>query len=139
MQGNSDCQLEAKVQPTQEISYHVRGNRALYKISPCIQKCYKYLRSGLNHCTSELFVRLLILTGALEELEKRDLGGSHPAPEGTIDRMVGEGDHVLDLPEDRTGETVAVVLVRDVLLAWSWYGGVGGGGRVLIGGGLDWW
>lgn len=39
--------------------------------------------------------------GTLEEFEQRDLGRAEPAPEHAVHRVVGEGDHVLNLPEDR--------------------------------------
>eukprot|EP00053_Salpingoeca_punica_P014649 m.133423 g.133423 ORF g.133423 m.133423 type:complete len:430 (-) comp16511_c0_seq2:523-1812(-) len=54
--------------------------------------------------------------GALEELEQRNLGSAEPAPERAVDRVVGEGDHVLQLPEDRAGEAVVVVRQRHNLL-----------------------
>ena len=36
----------------------------------------------------------------LEEFEQRDLGRAEPAPEHAVHRVVGERDHVLNLPED---------------------------------------
>jgi len=65
--------------------------------------------------------------GPLRELEERDLGRAEPAPEGAVERVVGEGDHVLELPKDGAREAVQKVLERDRLLE-----GAGAEGRLDV-------
>mmetsp|Transcript_45022 Transcript_45022/g.144884 ORF Transcript_45022/g.144884 Transcript_45022/m.144884 type:complete len:466 (+) Transcript_45022:180-1577(+) len=65
--------------------------------------------------------------GPLRQLEERDLGRAEPAPEGAVERVVGEGDHVLELPKDGPREAVQKVLERDRLLE-----GAGAEGRLDV-------